>query len=56
MFLVAALVFLLTALLGGAGSGTVFLILAMVFVVLSLNTWQASRPKPDPSTNVEDSG
>ena len=44
MFLVAGVVFLLTALVGDAGANVVFLVLAMAFVVLGLNAWQSSRP------------
>ena len=40
LFLIAAIVFLLVALLGDAGGDTVFLVLAMAFVVLSFNTWR----------------
>lgn len=40
MFSVAAMVFLLIALLADAGSEPGFVILAMVFVVVSLNTWR----------------
>lgn len=43
MFMVAAAVFLLTSLFGDAGGEVNFLILAVVFVVLSVNTWQSSR-------------
>ncbi len=47
MFMVAGVVFLLTALLGDAGADTAFLVLALVFVVLSLNSWRASRTHSD---------
>jgi len=47
MFMVAAVVFLLTALLGDAGADTAFFVLAMVFVVLALNAWQSSRSQSD---------
>ena len=45
--MVAAVVFLLTALLGDAGADTAFFVLAMVFVVLALNAWQSSRSQSD---------
>lgn len=42
MYLVAAVIFLLTALLGNT-AGTLFLVLAMVFVVLAANEGFAAR-------------
>lgn len=45
--MVAAVVFLLTALFGDAGADTAFFVLAMVFVVLALNTWQPTRSKSE---------
>lgn len=42
LYLIAAIVFLLTALLGNV-AGTVFLVLAMVFVVLAVNEERAAR-------------
>ena len=42
-YLIAAVVFLLVAALGTAGGETVFLVLAMVFTVLSLTAWRTSR-------------
>jgi VIT1/CCC1 family predicted Fe2+/Mn2+ transporter len=47
MFMIAAVVFLLTALLGDTGPDVAFLVLAMVFVVLALNSWRSSRQAPD---------
>lgn len=47
MFMVAAVVFLLTALLGDAGGDAAFFVLAMVFVVLALNTWQSTRSESE---------
>lgn len=47
MFMIAAVVFLLTAVLGDGGPDVAFLVLAMVFVVLALNAWQSSRAKPE---------
>jgi len=40
MYLIAAAVFLLVAVAGSAGGETVFLILAMAFVVIGLNEWR----------------
>lgn len=45
MFSVAAMVFLLIAVLGDAGSEAGFLILAMVFVVVSLTTWREDNSR-----------
>ena len=42
LYLIAAIVFLLTALLGNS-AGSVFLVLAMAFVVLAVNEGRASR-------------
>ena len=47
MFMTAAMVFLLTALLGDAGGEEAFFVLALVFVVLALNSWQSTRPTSD---------
>lgn len=47
MFMIAAVVFLLTAILGNSGAGAAFLVLAMVFVVLALNAWRSSRSKSE---------
>lgn len=41
MYLVAAIVFLLTAVLGETGGGAAFLILGMAFIALSLNAWNS---------------
>ena len=43
MYMVAAAVFLLVAAVGSAGGETVFLVLSMAFVVLSLNAVRSSR-------------
>ena len=50
MFMIAGVVFLLTAALGEAGGETVFLVLGLAMVVLSLNAWRISRTKPDESS------
>ena len=47
MFMIAAVVFLLTAALGEAGGETVFFVLGLVMVVLSLNAWRSSRTRPE---------
>ena len=43
MYMIAAAVFLLVAVLGSVGGETVFLVLAMAFVVLSLNALRSTR-------------
>ena len=43
MYMVAAAVFFLVAALGTAGGEVVFLVIAMAFVVLSLNAWRSTR-------------
>ena len=43
MYMVAAAVFLLVAAVGSAGGETVFLVLSMAFIVLSLNAVRSSR-------------
>ncbi len=43
MFSVAAVVFLLTALLGNTNGDAAFFVLSMVFVVLAGNTWNSAK-------------
>ena len=54
-FIVAGVVFLLVALLGDAGGGPVFFVLALAFVALALRDWQVGRIKSDGSNGSQES-